>query len=73
MTASSQGVTLIPSLAAAVENRRSTLALRPFQQPQPSRPILLVWRRDAANAAALRAMAHLMSGILETLQASPLP
>ena len=73
MTASSHGVTLIPALAAAVENRRSTLALRPFQQPHPSRPILLVWRRDAANAVALRAMAHLMSGILDTLQAAPLP
>lgn len=73
MTASSHGVTLIPSLAAAVENRRSTLALRAFQEPQPSRPILLVWRRDAANAAALRAMAHLMAGIIDTLQAAPLP
>ena len=67
MTASSGGVTLIPTLAAAVENRRSTLALRPFEDPQPTRPIHLVWRRDAANAVALRAIAAELARLLVCL------
>lgn len=64
MTASGGGVTLIPALAAAVENRRSTLCLRPFAEPAPTRPIQLVWRRDAANAVALRAIAEQLATLL---------
>ena len=64
MTASAGGATLIPALAAPVENRRSTLATRPFASPQPSRPLNLVWRSDAASAVAIRALADQFTALL---------
>lgn len=64
MTASGGGATLIPALAAPVENRRSALAIRRFADPQPSRPLHLVWRRDAAAAVALRALADELRTLL---------
>lgn len=38
------GITLLPSLAVGVENRRSQLEIRPFAKPAPKRTIALVWR-----------------------------
>jgi LysR family hydrogen peroxide-inducible transcriptional activator len=58
MVAGGAGVTLLPALAVAAENRRGALRIRPFARPQPGRTIGLVWRRGAPSAPALRAAAE---------------
>ena len=57
MVAAGRGVTLLPTLALATENRRGQLRLRPFKQPAPGRTLALVWRRGSAAAPAARAVA----------------
>jgi LysR family transcriptional regulator, hydrogen peroxide-inducible genes activator len=44
----SSGVTLLPSLALAVENRRGQLRVREFAPPGPGRTLGLAWRRGSA-------------------------
>lgn len=53
MVASGDGVTLLPSLAAALENRRDSLRLRRFAPQAPGRTLVFAWRRGAALGAAL--------------------
>jgi LysR family hydrogen peroxide-inducible transcriptional activator len=51
MVSSGAGVTLLPALAVAVENRRSQLEIRPFVRPAPGRTIALIWRPSSPFAA----------------------
>jgi len=44
MVSSGGGITLLPSIAVPVENRRGQLEVRPFAKPAPGRTIALVWR-----------------------------
>jgi LysR family hydrogen peroxide-inducible transcriptional activator len=44
MVSTGAGVTLLPAMAASVENRRGQLDLRPFRAPAPSRTVVLAWR-----------------------------
>lgn len=44
MVSSGAGITLLPSLAVPVENRRGQLEIRPFVSPVPGRTIALIWR-----------------------------
>jgi len=60
MAAGGAGVTLLPSLALAVENRRHALHVRPFATHPPSRTLALVWRRGSAVEPALRAVGELL-------------
>jgi LysR family transcriptional regulator, hydrogen peroxide-inducible genes activator len=57
MVASGAGVTLLPSIAADTEARRSALAIRRFARPAPARTIVLAWRRRTPLAPALRQIA----------------
>jgi LysR family hydrogen peroxide-inducible transcriptional activator len=57
MVATGAGVTLLPTLALAVENRRAQLDVRPFVGPVPSRTLALVWRRGSPFADAFRELA----------------
>jgi len=54
ITAGGACVTLLPSLAVALENRRGALRIRPFAPRVPARTLVLVWRRNAALEATLR-------------------
>jgi LysR family hydrogen peroxide-inducible transcriptional activator len=56
MAAGGAGVTLLPSLALGVENRRHALEVRPFGTRAPYRTLALVWRKGAAVEPALRAV-----------------
>jgi LysR family hydrogen peroxide-inducible transcriptional activator len=56
MAASGSYVTILPSLAVAVENRRQTLRTRPFVAKPPGRTLALVYRRQSALEATLRAV-----------------
>lgn len=55
--AASGGVTLLPALALAVENRNGELAVRRFADPQPSRELVLAWRERSPLGGALREVA----------------
>lgn len=56
MVAAGAGVTLLPAIAAELENRRGALALRRFRDPEPARTLGLVWRKSAPFGEALRAV-----------------
>ena len=56
VVAGGAGVTLLPELSLAVENRRGELAIRRFAEPAPRRRLALIWRRNAALAVGLRAL-----------------
>jgi LysR family hydrogen peroxide-inducible transcriptional activator len=53
MVSSGAGITLLPSVAVHVENRRGQLEIRPFAKPIPGRTLALVWRRRSPLADAL--------------------
>ncbi|MDI1480481.1 LysR substrate-binding domain-containing protein [Polyangium sp. y55x31] len=54
MVAGGAGVTLLPSLAVPLENRRDALRIRPFAPRGPARTLALVWRRGSALESTLR-------------------
>jgi LysR family hydrogen peroxide-inducible transcriptional activator len=60
MVSSGAGVTLLPSLAVPIENRRGQLAIRPFEAPGPSRTVALVWRPSSPMAKALKQLAAVL-------------
>jgi LysR family hydrogen peroxide-inducible transcriptional activator len=60
MVGSGSGVTLLPQLAVAVENRRGQLALRAFKSPAPMRRLVLAWRKGSAMSKSLDAVATVL-------------
>ena len=60
MVGAGTGVTLLPKMAVAVENRRGQLAVRAFKRPGPSRTIVLAWRRGSALGQPLAAVASVI-------------
>lgn len=71
LAASGAGVTLLPGLAVAVENRRDTLRVRPFVAESPGRTVALVWRRDGTQQARLRAIGQVMHEAYRSLDLTP--
>jgi LysR family hydrogen peroxide-inducible transcriptional activator len=67
MVSSGQSVTLLPSLALAVENRTRQLVVRRFSPAGPGRTLVLAWRRDSALRSALAALA----GTIQAAIAAP--
>jgi len=57
MVASGAGVTLLPELSVATENKRAELNIRAFSKPPPHRTIGLVWRKGSPMAEALQQVA----------------
>lgn len=51
---SGEGVTILPTLAVEVENRRAQLVIRKFRKPAPRRTIVFAWRRGSALGPSLR-------------------
>jgi LysR family hydrogen peroxide-inducible transcriptional activator len=51
-------MTLLPAIAAPVENRRGQLEVRPFTKPVPGRTIALVWRPSSPYASAFEELAR---------------
>jgi LysR family transcriptional regulator, hydrogen peroxide-inducible genes activator len=60
MVSAGAGITLLPSIAVPVENRRAQLAIRPFAAPVPCRTIALVWRSSSPFGDAFEALAATM-------------
>jgi LysR family transcriptional regulator, hydrogen peroxide-inducible genes activator len=57
MVSSGAGITLLPSIAVPVENRRGQLEIRPFVKPIPGRTIALVWRPHSPFGAVFTELA----------------
>jgi LysR family hydrogen peroxide-inducible transcriptional activator len=60
MVGTGSSVTLLPSLALPVENRRQRLCVRPFAPAGPGRTIVLAWRRSSALREALKDVAGII-------------
>ena len=60
MVAAGSGVTLLPSLALAVEGQAEHLAVIPFCKPAPYRTIGLAWRPTSARADEYRLLGELL-------------
>lgn len=71
MVGGGDGVTLLPQLALAVENRRGQLAVRQFKAPAPMRKIVMVWRKGSAMKQPLDAIASVMRKAWPRLAALP--
>jgi len=65
MVSAGTAVTLLPSLALPVENRRGQLRVRRFSAPEPSRTIALAWRRGSAVGAPLVKIAQMVRESVE--------
>jgi LysR family hydrogen peroxide-inducible transcriptional activator len=64
MVSASDGVTILPSIALPVENRRGQLTVRPFASPGPGRTLALAWRRGSALRGSLVRVAATMRAAL---------
>lgn len=69
MAASGSYVTLLPSLAVSVENRRQTLRTRPFVAKPPGRTLALVYRRNSALEVTLRSVGAVLHEAYQKLVA----
>lgn len=67
MVSSGMGMTLIPRLAMADENRDGRLRIVPFADPAPSRDLAVVWRRNAATETDARALAGMIRDLAPVL------
>ncbi|MBX3200036.1 MAG: hydrogen peroxide-inducible genes activator [Labilithrix sp.] len=61
MVSSGAGVTLLPSIAVDVENRRGQLAVRPLSGRPQGRTLCLAWRKAAPLGDAFRELAKVMA------------
>ena len=68
MASASGGVTLLPAIALAVENRRGQLTVRRFEPPGPGRTLALAWRRGSALRAPLVRIAATVRTTLGSLK-----
>ena len=65
MVSAGTAVTLLPSLALPVENRRGQLRVRRFTAPEPGRTIALAWRRGSAMRPPLVKIAEMIRGSVD--------
>jgi LysR family hydrogen peroxide-inducible transcriptional activator len=61
MVSSGSGVTLLPSIAVDVENRRGQLAVKPLAGRTQGRTICVAWRKASPLASPLRELAKVMA------------
>lgn len=73
MVASGMGMTLIPKLALADENRDGRLRIVPFAAPAPSRDLAVVWRRNSEHEADAHGLAAAVRGLAGQLGLEPIP
>lgn len=67
MVAGGAGITLLPRLAIATENRARSLVTRSFGPRGPSRTLVLAWRRTFPAAGTVSAIAGLIRQALPAL------
>jgi LysR family hydrogen peroxide-inducible transcriptional activator len=65
IVAGGAGVTLLPEMAVEVEAERAGLRVRAFEDPQPHRTIVLVWRKRSPLREPLRVIARSVRAFLK--------
>jgi LysR family hydrogen peroxide-inducible transcriptional activator len=73
MVAGGAGITLLPAIAAATENRARGLVLRAFGAKGPARTLALAWRSTSTMDAVLRAVAEPLRAAITKLTAAAQP
>jgi LysR family hydrogen peroxide-inducible transcriptional activator len=64
MVASGIGLTVLPRASVADMNARDgMLQFRPFDKPEPSRRVVIVWRKSFTRKAAIDALCDAIAGI----------
>lgn len=71
MASARNGVTLLPSIALPVENRRGQLTVRAFTRPGPGRTLALAWRRGSAFRLPLTRLAETIRAAIVASHLSP--
>lgn len=71
MVSAGDSVTLLPSLALPVENRRAQLRIRRFASPEPGRTLMFGWRRRSSLREVLAAVAEVCRAALSTDVSAP--
>ncbi len=71
MVSAGTSVTLLPSLAVPVENRRGQLRIRRFASPEPGRTLALAWRHGSALRKPLSALADTIRATLRPGKGKP--
>jgi len=66
MVSSGSGITLLPQIAVAVENRRGQLEVRAFTAPTPRRTIALIWRPQSPFGETLRDLADVFRSAVQS-------
>ncbi len=66
MVSSGLGITLLPQIAVAIENRRGQLEVRAFTAPTPRRTIALIWRPQSPFAETFRDLADVFRSAVQT-------
>ncbi|HEX4338464.1 MAG TPA: LysR substrate-binding domain-containing protein [Polyangiaceae bacterium] len=69
MVASGTGITLLPRIALATENRARSLVTRPFGARGPARTLVLAWRKTTPIAASLKGVAEVVRETIAPLVA----
>jgi LysR family hydrogen peroxide-inducible transcriptional activator len=67
MVSAGTAVTLLPTMALPVENRRAQLRVRRFTSPEPGRTLALAWRRGSALAKPLSTLAATVRSAMKTV------
>lgn len=70
LVAAGEGLTLLPELSLAVENREQQLRIQRFQAPEPTRTIVFAWREGSPLGSATRALAEIGAQLLRSAEAS---
>jgi LysR family hydrogen peroxide-inducible transcriptional activator len=70
MVAGGAGITLLPSIAVATENRARGLSIRPFGPRGPARTLALAWRKSVPMADGLRAIASSLRDLVAAAAAT---
>ena len=68
MVSAGAGITLLPHLAVATENRRAHLAVRPLADERAFRTLALVWRPSSPAGPALRKLAATIRDSYEKIE-----
>jgi LysR family hydrogen peroxide-inducible transcriptional activator len=63
MVGAGMGVTLLPSMAVAVETRSADVSIARFDAPRPTRTIGMVWRKTNPLGAQFEKISHALRGI----------
>jgi LysR family hydrogen peroxide-inducible transcriptional activator len=65
MVSSGAGITLLPQIAVAVENRRCQLEVRAFTAPAPHRTLALIWRPQSPFGETFRDLANVFRSAVQ--------